>query len=161
VKIEKKELIFFAKFFGIFLGLEYLIITLDFSPFQEFIATSQAAILGITSVGNLIFVKNGAFQIVPSCIGLVSGSVLAAAVFSLKKPELKQKILVFLSGFVLLIILNYFRVLLVIWTGNEFGLEIAEYVHVATWFTTAIFVLGLWYYFTKKITGVKNFSGFL
>jgi len=161
VKVSKKELLFFAKFFGIFLALEYLIITLDFSQFQEFIASSQAAILGITSYNNLIFVKNGAFQIVPSCTGLVSGSVLAAAVFSLKKPGLKEKIIVFLSGFFLLIILNYFRVLLVIWTGNEFGIEIAEFVHVVTWFTTAAFVLGLWYYFTKKITGVKNFSGFL
>ncbi len=110
---------------------------------------------------NLVFVKDGVFEITPSCTGLVSTSILAAIVYSLKKSGLKRKTLIFLAGASMLIFLNYFRVLAVLWTGKEFGTNAAGITHVVSWFSTTIFVLVLWYYFTKKITGAKNFSDFI
>ena len=161
MKLEKKEWIFIGKFVVIFSVLEFIIFNIDMSLLQFFIAQTQANFFNLQFRNNLIFVKDGAFAIVPSCTGVVSGSILAGIVFSLKKPGLKRKTGIFLAGLTALIILNYFRIMLVIWTGKEFGLGVAEWVHIVTWLFTAVFVIGAWFVVTKKITGVKDFHGFL
>jgi len=161
VKFSNKEWVFFGKFFIIFSAIQFFVFTADFSLLQNFIAGTQSDFLGLDHLNNFIFVKNGIFAIVPLCTGVVSASVLAAIIFSLRKPGLKEKILVFFAGFIVLIVLNYFRVLLVVWTGKEFGIEIADWLHVLTWVSTTIFIIGIWFVFTKRITGVKNFEGFL
>lgn len=161
MKLSEKEKIFLVKFFVIFAAAEILIHVLPLNFFMNAIASNQAALFGLSTYENLIFVKDGAFQIVPSCTGLVSGGVLASIIFSLKKPKIKEKMMIFLAGFVLLLVLNYFRIALVIGAGKEFGIEFAGILHVITWFTSAAFIIGIWYLFTKKITGEKNFSGFI
>ncbi len=161
MKLEKKEILFLAKFFAIFLILEWAINTIDLSAAQALIASTVAGFMGLKTVGNLIFVSDGAFEIVPSCTGLVSTGILAAIIFSMKKPELGKKIAIFAAGSLLLIALNYFRVMTVVLIGKLYGVQAGEITHIISWFSTAAFVIGLWYYFTKKITGVKNFSGFL
>ena len=155
-----KEIIFLAKFFAIFFTAEFLINTFRAPMLENFLSGSVAQILGLQSFGNLIFVTTGAFEITPSCTGLVGASILGAIIFSLKKPQIKQKISVFIAGTLLLFVLNYLRLILVVLAGKYHGLEVAEIVHVVSWFSTAIFVLLIWYEFTKKLTGVKNFSGF-
>ncbi|VVC00408.1 Transmembrane exosortase (Exosortase_EpsH) [uncultured archaeon] len=159
--LSGNEVVFIAKFFSIFLILEAAINYFGFLALQEFLAKSTAAALGLASSGSIVFIGGGSFEISPSCTGLVSSSVLAAVVFSLRKPDFGKKILIFLFGAVLLLILNYFRVLAVLWAGKEFGIEAGGIVHVVSWFTTTIFVLALWYFFTKKITGAEEFSDFM
>lgn len=160
MKIQKKHLVFIAKFTAIFLFLEFIVFN-NMVFIQEFIAQSQAQILGLESVGRFVFVKDGAFEIVPECTGIVSTSILAGIVFSLRKPELKKKLGIFFAGFLILLAVNYLRVMGIIWLGNEFGMGYAEIMHITSWFATSGIVLALWYYFTKKISGVKSFSGFL
>jgi len=161
VNLSKKEIIFIAKFFILFFVLEMIIHLLPLVSFQNFIAQTQGLFFGVEFNKNLIFISDGVFEIVPSCTGLVSASVLFAIIFSLKKPKIKEKFLIFLAGFVLLVLLNFLRIFFVVWTGIEFGIAIAEIVHILSWFSTAIFVIGLWYYFTIKITKEKSFSGFI
>lgn len=156
-----KEHVFLVKFFAVFAAVEFLIFYLDFSFIEDFIASSQADFFGLESLENLVFVRDGAFEITSSCTGLVSGSVLAAIIFSLRRPQLREKAAIFLAGFTLLLALNYLRVMAVIWVGIGYGVEAAEVAHVASWLTTSAFIIALWYAFTKKITGVNDFSGFL
>ena len=159
--LKEGEIVFLAKFFAIFLALEAIVNILDFSALQEFIAKSLAAVLDLRSSHSTVFVQGGSFEINASCTGLVSSSVLAAVVFSLKKPDIRSKAIIFISGSLLLLLLNYLRVLVVLWAGKEFGTAAAEALHIASWFTTTAFVLGLWYYFTKKVTGSKSFADFM
>lgn len=160
--LTKPELFFLAKFFIIFSALEAGINYFGFKWLQGFIAASQAALLGLRSAGDLVFLHGGEiFEVSPSCTGLVSGGILFAIVFSLKKPQLWKKAAIFAAGALLLLVLNYFRVIAVLWTGKTYGAGAADIVHVASWFSTTIFVLALWYYFTKKITGAKDFSDFM
>jgi len=161
VKLEKKHLVFLAKFSIIFIFLEFVLLGTITQPLEIFIATTQAGLLGLKSQANYIFVDSGAFVIVPECTGIVGTSILAAIIFSLKKPEFKKKLLIFMAGAIPLLILNFIRVLLVTWIGKEFGVDTAEIIHVASWFMSTFLVLGFWYYLTKRITGEKNFSGFL
>ncbi|HLC92814.1 MAG TPA: archaeosortase/exosortase family protein [archaeon] len=161
MKIRENEISFLVKFFAVFGIAELLIFLLDFSVLQNRIASEVAGFFGLEYFGNTIFVQGGAFEIVSSCTGIVSISILASIIFSLKKPPLRQKAGIFIAGAALLLALNYLRVFLVIFAGKEYGIFAGEVVHIVSWFTTAAFVIGLWYYFTKKITGVKDFSGFL
>ncbi len=161
MNLHRSGAVFFAKFFAIFLFLEFLVVNFPVVPLQEFIARTLASFLGLGYSGSLVFVSEGAFEITASCTGLVSASVLAAIIFSLKKPELKEKAVVFAAGFVALLVVNYFRVLLVLWSGKEFGIAVAEIVHVLSWFVTSGAVIAAWYFFTKKTAGIKDFSGFL
>ncbi|MCR4335307.1 MAG: exosortase/archaeosortase family protein [archaeon] len=161
VKFDKRYLIFLLKFFVIFLFLEFFIFATNLTFLQEFIAKTQAEFFGLRYAGNFVFVSDGIFEIVPECTGIVSTSILASIIFSLKKPEMKKKLLIFGLGFVLLFIVNYLRVLSIIWIGMEYGIENAEILHVTSWFASSGLVIALWYYFTKRITGAKNFKGFL
>jgi len=161
VKLNKKYLLFLVKFFAIFLFLEFFVFGTNLTFLQEFIAKTQADFFGLKNVKNFIFISDGIFEIVPECTGIVSTSILASIIFSLKKPEMKKKLLIFGLGFMLLFIVNYLRVLSIVWVGIEFGMETAETLHIISWFVSSGIVLALWYYFTKRITGAKNFSGFL
>lgn len=161
MRFSGKEFAFFAKFFAVFFALELAIHIIPLKWLEVFIASTQAGMLRLESAGSLIFVEGGTFEITPSCTGLVSAGVLAALVFSLKKPGMREKIIVFASGTALLLIVNYFRVLAVVWSGTFFGAGFAEMLHMVSWFATSAAILGAWYFFTKKISGVKDFSGFL
>ncbi len=161
MNIGRKELAFLLKFFVIFAAVEALLLYADFSLLENYIAASAANWLGLPHSANLIFLPDGTFEINSQCTGLVSAGVLAAIVFSLRKPDLGKKAAIFLAGFALLLVLNYFRVYLVVWAGKAYGIGAGEMVHVASWFTTAAFVLALWYYFTKRVAKTKDFAGFL
>lgn len=159
--INRKEVIFLVKFFTIFVVFEAIINFVGAGLLQDTITASIADFFSLPSKGNMIAVSEGFFEINPSCTGLVSTIILGAIIFSLRKPELKEKAIIFTAGAILLLVLNYFRVLLVIYFGVNYGMDAAGLVHILSWFSTTVFVIGIWYLFTKKITGVKNFAGFI
>ena len=149
---QKKALFFLAKFFAIFLVLEALIYFIGFSALKQWLAGIEAGFLGLQAQGNII----GGFEIGSSCTGLVSIAILAGIVFGLRKPELKKKILVFAIGAVALLIVNIARVFLVLWIGQNIGLQAAETAHVISWFAMTAVILALWLVLTKKIAKEKE-----
>ncbi len=159
--IEKKQLVFLAKFFGIFGLFHALLFVIDVSFMQHFVADVTSSMLGLQRNGFDIFIGGDVYAIVPSCTGLVSAIILASIIFSLKKPELKEKVTVFLVGVALLFVVNIFRVYFVLLAGIWFNVQIAELVHVASWFLMSGAIILAWFFFTKKITGIKDFEGFL
>ncbi len=161
VFIGKKQAYFLIKFWVFFLLAEAVLNYFGVHWLQEKIAYFVGKTLGIEQKGYFLFVNDGIFEINASCSGLVGASILGALVFSLKKPSFKKKVFIFLAGSLLLVFLNFFRVLGVVWVGSAYGISVAEFVHVVSWFATTFFVLTIWYYFTKKITNTKDFSGFI
>ncbi len=157
----KKSLIFLVKFVAIFAFFHALLFVLDISFLQNSIASLEAKAFGLASESNRIFFDDAVFLIVPSCTGLVSTIVLGAVIFSLKKPELKKKIIIFLTGSIALMLLNLIRVYFVLWAGVNFNPKITELTHIISWFFVAFLILFLWYYLTKKICKIKSFDNFL
>ena len=157
----KKELVFLVKFFAIYLALQAAIIIAPLGWLQAGIASLEAGILGLKSAGNAIYAGGGTFLIAANCTGLVSASILAAVVFSLKRPELKKKLFVFAAGAIALLLLNLVRLYLVLFSALGFGIVWADAVHTISWFTTAALVLAAWYFGTKKLAGVENFKELL
>ena len=157
----QKQFLFLAKFFIIFALLQALILHANLSFVEQSLALLEAKILGLESFGNKVFVNGEIFSIDANCTGLLSAAIVAAIVFSLSKPGFEKKILIFLCCAVLLFLLNIPRLFLALWAAKEFGATAAETVHVVTWFSTAALILLFWYFLTKKIANVKDFSRLL
>lgn len=157
----KDSVLFLIKFFIIFAFLHTILLIVDLSIIENAIAEFGAGMYGLGSTGNRIILDGQSFVIVPSCTGLVSSIVLASIVFALKKPELEKKFLIFIVGSVLLMIMNLFRVLFVLWFAIGYGAEVAEIVHVISWFFVAIVVIALWFVLTKRVCKIENFRDFI
>jgi len=161
MKEINKTIMFLVKFTVIFSVLHYLVWTIPTEVLQNFIALFQSNLLGLNIQNNLLFLENQRVLINPSCTGLVSISIIAAIIFSLRKPEIKQKIQIFLVAGIIMFFLNLLRIYFVLWVGINFGQELIGIVHEISWMTTALFIIGLWYYFTKRITKIKEFNELL
>lgn len=157
-KTGRKELVFLTKFFIIFFALQFIILALPLMPLKNFIAGTAAGFLGMQSNGSTIAWDSHSFEITNNCTGLVSGAILAAVIFSLKKPDLKKKLAMAIAGALMLFLLNFPRIWLVLWSAQNYGAGFAESLHEITWITTALIVLIIWFVATKKIAGIKNFA---
>jgi len=155
------KIVFLAKFFALFFVLQFLVLVADLGFLQNAISEGISAMAGLENSGKFIRVKDGAFEITPSCTGLVSAAILAAVIFSLKRPELKKKTIMLIAGTAVLLVLNYFRVLFVVIAGREFGIGAAEILHVISWFVMSAGIIIVWYWFTKKLAKIESFDGFL
>lgn len=151
--------LFLIKFFAIFFILTTIIELLDLLFFTEWLAFVSSMPFKAIVVSNMVFVNGGNFLVTNSCTGLVSASILAAIIFSLKKPLIRQKLLLFLLGTGILLVLNIPRLMLVLWSASV-GID-AELVHVITWFFMSAFILIIWYYGTKRIAKINDFSELL
>ena len=155
-KKQQNAFFFLAGFFLIFAALQFFILILDFSALNNALASLQGNWLDLPVTANRLAVSGGVFSIDNSCTGLVSAAILAAVVFSVKKPGLKTKFKLWLVSAAILFVLNLLRLYLVLWTGKHFGVATAETVHTVSWISTAVFILIVWFFLTKKIAGVRH-----
>ena len=117
----QKNVLFLCKFFVIFAVLQAIIYVLPVSGLNAWIAGLEAGFFGLEASGISIKAGEIDFVITNSCTGLVSGSILAAIVFSLKKPDLKKKAAMFGIGAALLFLVNLVRIYFVIAGGLAYG----------------------------------------
>ncbi len=157
---KKKAIVFLLKFFALYAVMQFLILVAPLGFLQEFIAATEATMLGLEAKGSTILFNDHRFEIVANCTGLMSISVLAAIVFSLKKPELKKKIGLLAAGAAILFPLNLLRVYFVLLAATT-NPNIAESLHMLTWFAMSAAILILWYCLTKRVAKVKRFGKLL
>ncbi len=155
----KNSLVFVLKFFLIFSVLQTLIYVIELNFLLNGLAEFVGFLLNLIVVENSVYFNGTLFTITPNCTGLVSVSVFAGIVFALKKPGLKKKFLIFLTGSVLLFLINIVRIYLVVLSGVLFNLS--ELTHVVSWFAMTFFIIFTWFYLTKKIFKIKKFEGFI
>jgi exosortase/archaeosortase family protein len=154
-----KKIIFLIKFFTIYTILQTIILTANITPLQNTIATIAGNSTNLATENNTIHFKTNKFNVTPNCTGLLSASILTAIIFSLKKPPLKQKIIIATTGTLILLTANMIRVIIVVLAGIHYNT--AHTTHTITWFLMTAIIIGTWYHFTKKITKTKNFKNFL
>ena len=156
-----KAAIFLAKFFAIYSIGQALLLAAPLGRLEESIAAWEAAALGIPAAGKILFVGGGSLEIGANCTGLMSGLILAAIVFSLRKPNLKKKAEITAIGAAGLFLLNLLRVYIVLLAGVLWGAPAGETAHVVSWFAVAGMVLLFWHFLTKRIGGAGNFGKLL
>jgi exosortase/archaeosortase family protein len=152
----KNALFFLAKFAIIFTILNIFIEIADLSSLTNFIAAFSANALGLYSFLNVVLVGSEVFVVSNSCTGLVSASILASIIFSLKKPRVGKKILFLLAGVLILALINIPRVILVLYSA-KLGFN-AELVHEITWYLMSGAIILIWYYGSKKLLDKKEFG---
>jgi exosortase/archaeosortase family protein len=91
----------------------------------------------------------------------VSSAILAAIIFSLRRPKLKKKAVMFLLGMAALLLLNLARVYIVLLAGMKYGIYAADILHILSWFAMAAFIIAIWMVATKKMARVKSYSELL
>lgn len=149
--IKSKEFFFIIKFFVIFGILSLILEIIQFTWLQEFLATIIGNALNLKVIGTQIITKASIFNINNFCTGLMSASIYLSIVFAFRKPELKIKALIAVTGILLLFLVNILRVYFVIFVGiNSF--QLAEILHILTWFIMSGAIITFWYWLTKKIT---------
>ena len=89
---KKKAAVFLIKFFAIYAVLQTAILAAPLAALEAWIAAVEAGALQLPAQGNRILFNSHQFEIVANCTGLMSSAVLAAIVFSLKKPGVGKKI---------------------------------------------------------------------
>jgi len=157
----RENVLFVVKFFAIFGVLHLLLYIAPLGFLKNGIAALEAGALGLRYENSRIFFDSGSFEINESCTGLVSGIILFAVVFSLRRPEIGKKTILFLVGFAVLLAANLLRIYAVLAVALQFGAEFAETLHTVTWLSTAALILLLWYYLTKKVAKIRNFGELL
>jgi len=156
-----KNIIFLAKFSAIFIILTWVIEAIDLSFIQIPLTQITAGMAGLDFQGTNIFANDGIFAITKFCTGILSSAILASIIFSLSKPELSKKAGIFLLGAIILFLANIIRVYFVLEIGKNYGIKMAETFHIISWFFTAAIIIIAWFYLTKKITKIENFSELL
>ncbi|MCX8190324.1 MAG: exosortase/archaeosortase family protein [Candidatus Diapherotrites archaeon] len=158
---RKRELYFLLKFFLIYGALQTIIYFADVAFVTNWIASFEASLFSLQSQGNTIRSGTVVFVINNSCTGLVSISVLAAIVFSFRRPSLKEKIMVFLPCSAILFLVNLARVYAVIYAGVHINHNLVEPLHISSWFLMSGAIVILWYFGTKKFAKIKYFKELL
>ncbi|MBU0635851.1 exosortase/archaeosortase family protein [Candidatus Micrarchaeota archaeon] len=155
---NKNALHFLGIFFLVYFVFQFALLVVDLSFLENGLANIEANWTGLSATENKIMTGDGVFIINPNCTGLVSAIILGGIVFGLKKPGLRKKLQLWVAGAIALFVINLGRLYLVVWTGKQYGIELAETIHVVSWFLTALFIIVIWLIVTKKMTGVKSLS---
>jgi len=153
---NKKIALFIIKFFFIFFLLSFIVEILPLGWLNELIAQVSSSLVGLSAKGAIINIDGFNFIVGNACTGLMSASILAATIFSLAKPSIKKKLMLFTIGLGILLIVNIPRVSLVLLFA-KYGFD-ANLVHELTWFVMSGVILLIWYYGTKKVCEIKDFS---
>ena len=161
IKRHKRELVFLIKFFLIYGILQAIIQIAPMDFITEPITSFEASLLGLESKQNSIIAGPATFVINNSCTGFVSMSVLAAIVFSFRRPKLRKKLAVFVPCAIALFFINLLRVYIVLFFGVVVSYYLAEPVHVASWFLMSGAIIALWYEGTRRFAGIKDLSQLL
>ena len=154
--MKQKLLLFLAKFFVIFFLLSQLVELIDLSFLTNFLAKVSASFLGLDFLANQIFIDGAVFIVTNSCTGLISASILGAIIFALKKPSMFNKFKLFLFGTLLLLVVNVFRIIFILYFA-KIGLD-ANLIHELTWYLMSGIIILIWYYCMEKVYEIKNFN---
>lgn len=152
---------FLTKFFFIFAILYIILLSTDSSFVQVPIAEFEASILGVEREGSVLYIESHGFDITSQCTGFVSAITLAAIIFALRKPGVREKISLFVVGAVSLFLINLVRLYFVLVSGLYWGVWVAEVMHTVSWFVMAFGVIAIWYYSTLKLMGEREFGALI
>lgn len=146
---------FLFRFFLVFIGAEFLLYIVPPLPYQEWLASSVAGWYSIPAHEIWVGVTHGNFEVTPSCTGFTSAALFLGLLFGF--PSLpKRKIGWAALGVLVILLLNYVRLLAVIWAGETISLSAAEGIHILSWFVLSGIALGMWFRILQHETGEKN-----
>lgn len=147
---------FVIRFLLVFFAFQVLAV---FSPLH-FLQNAMAQILGgmfsLPVEGSLLLLRPTAFEITPLCTGITSIAIWLGLLWGFKLPEKKEKIALAVWGSIVILLINFFRVMLIVYWGKTYPLAAVELAHTISWFVlSGVIILG-WRYFLMQRYGFEN-----
>lgn len=148
-KDYKKFVPFLIKFSIISATGTIILPLLNLSLFTNSIVDIVAAISNVTAFGDILYVKNQPLVVTNMCIGLESTIILAAVIFSLKKPEFNKKVYNLAIAGMFLLAINLVRIITVVEIA-KIDFSLVDFVHMVSWLFTTAVIFAAWYVLSKK-----------
>jgi exosortase/archaeosortase family protein len=113
--------------------------------------------------GYNLSINGQGLEFVPACVATSAYYLLALLVLLTKDIKLKDRFYIFVSGGLLILLMNLIRIDILIYLLVEFGKNWFESVHIIFWhFVSSIYVVAVWIFLTYKfkIKSVPVYSDF-
>ncbi len=113
--------------------------------------------------GHILSLNGQGLEFVSACVATSAYYLLALLVLLTKDIKLKDRFYVFISGGLLILLMNLIRIDILIYLLIEFGKNWFENVHIIFWhFVSSIYVAAVWIFLTYKfkIKSVPVYSDF-
>lgn len=114
--------------------------------YQQWLASAVANVLGLSSQGIFIYVNGFAFEISAFCTGLSTWGLWLGLLYGFSFPRGMEKIKYALLGLAGVVLVNFFRLLGIVYVGMRESFVAVDVLHTLTWFVMSALVLGAWYY---------------
>ena len=156
--MKNKSMNFLFRFFAIYLCLYAVLFVLVQTNFVNGFTALESSLLNGTKVGNFVVANGYTYEITPSCIGIVSVSMLVGLTFAMKRINIQNKVKIAGFGSIVLLSFNVVRVFYSIYLGSIEGPQIAQNAHTISWFFMGAMVLFVWYLLIKIVEKPKQIS---
>jgi len=113
--------------------------------------------------GNILSLGGRSLEFIPACVATSAYYLLALLVLLTKDIRLKDRIYIFISGSILILLMNIIRIDILIYLLIGFGKNWFENFHIIFWhFVSSIYVAAVWIFLTYKfrIKSVPIYSDF-
>ncbi|MBN1160106.1 MAG: exosortase/archaeosortase family protein [Candidatus Diapherotrites archaeon] len=151
MKKKNNSLDFVLRFFAIYLCLYATLFVLVQTHIVTGFTELESNLLNGTRVSNFVILSNYSYEITPSCIGIVSVSMIFGLTFAIRKISLENKAKIAGFGSIVLLGFNILRVFYSIYLGSAKGPQIAQNAHTISWFFMGAMVLFVWYLLVKIV----------
>jgi len=140
----------FILLFGIGgLFLVYKIVT----PVTIFLLEKSMFLFGSYSAGSVLYFTNFNVLLVPACFAGSAFFLLILLVFSTANISPKKRIFALLTSTVILLVLNYLRIIFMILIANQVYFET---VHWVFWNIMSVFFVVVIWFFTARMYNIKE-----
>jgi exosortase/archaeosortase family protein len=106
---------------------------------------------GIKLVGDSLIISGGAFEFIHACIASSAYFLLFILLISTKNIKLMKGIKLFFIGSLLILLMNIFRIDILILSSVKFGKVWFDAIHMIFWkFLSTLYVAFVWIFLVKK-----------
>lgn len=137
---------FLIRFFVVFFAIELLLAYFPPVAYQTWLAESVGSVVHVPANGIFLSVNGIQFEISAFCTGLTSWGLLVGLLVGFTYPPWLKKIKYAALGLVGILMVNFFRLILIVYVGMATHLTMVDVLHTMTWFVMSALVVGVWYW---------------
>lgn len=136
---------FLIRFFAIFILVEIFLILFPPIHYQLWLAQTIGNVLHIPVNGIFLSVNEIRFEISAFCTGLTTWGLLLGLLYGFSFPRGWGKMKYALLGLAFILVVNFFRLLAIVYIGKVSSFIAVDTLHILTWFGMSALVLAIWY----------------
>lgn len=155
--IQNPRVITFVwRFLLVFFAFQLLALFTPLHFLQDTMAQLLGRMFSIPVQGDLLLLRPTVFEITPLCTGISSIAIWLGLLWGFKLPEKKEKAALAVWGSIAILLVNFFRVMLIVYWGTTYPLAQVELAHTISWFVLSGIIIWSWHYYLMQRYNFKN-----